>query len=88
MHEVPHRGKTEEAEGDLPVPGGGGSPAAVSGGEAPRDPRTLAGAIGLPHSGPRPAGHVNRQHDGHGSNNGSAMVVVLADEVAWEGRCW
>ena len=88
MHEVPHRGKTEEAEGDSPVPAGGGSQAAASGGEAPRDPRTPAGAIGLPHSGPRPAGHVSRRHGGHGSNNGSATVAVPADEVAREGRRW
>ena len=39
----------------------GGSPAAASDGEASRDPRTPAGANGLPHSGPRLAGHVSRR---------------------------
>ena len=44
-----------------PVAAGGGLPAAASDGEASRDPRTPAGANGLPHSGPRLAGHVSRR---------------------------
>ena len=47
--------------GIRPVAAGEGSPTAASGGEASRDPRTPAGANGLPHSGPRLAGHVRRR---------------------------
>ena len=39
----------------------GGSPAAASDGEASRDPRTPAGANGLPHSDPRLTSHVSRR---------------------------
>ena len=57
-----------------------------SGREAPRDPRIAAGANGLPHSGPRPAGHVSRRHGSHGSNDGGAAVAVLAEEMGLTAR--
>jgi len=70
------------------VSAGGGSPAARSGREAPRDPCTAVGANGLPHGDPRPTGHVSRQHGGHGFNDGDAAVAVSAEEMAREGRHW
>jgi hypothetical protein len=60
--------------GNRPVATGEGSPAAANGGEASRDPRTPAGANGLPHSGPRLAGHVSRRT--------AAMAVVRPRSTA------